>query len=81
LAAFFFLNYHENKFPLDLKKGILKKTLLNLQKKEEGGTGLRSVSVLTVLIHFHSLWCSSAAWVANGGLCFNKDARLFFLFK
>ncbi|WP_179863849.1 hypothetical protein [Priestia megaterium] len=30
-------------------------------------TGLRSVTVLTVLNHFHSLWCSSAAWVANGG--------------
>lgn len=54
---------------------ILKKALLNrLKKRGEFNmsmnwlTGLRSVSVLTLPIHFHSLWCSSAAWMANGVL-------------
>lgn len=58
---------------------ILKKTLLKRQKKEKGVTGLRSVLVLTVLNHFHSLWCSFAAWVANG--CITGTTVMLFLIE
>lgn len=44
-------------------------------KKREGVTGLRSVSELTGPIPFHSLWCISAAWVANGGFNIIKNDK------